>query len=310
MDKFIEFKELALASRLKRLSDSFMKDAKNIYKRLDIDFEPTLMPVFKTINDEKEISVGEIAKALNISQPAVTQFVNQLKKKKLIHVLSDKKDKRKKNITISDKGIAIANKLYPIWSIIQKEARAITKQKPASFLEQLTTIERGQKENSMYQRVLKHLKKDVEIIAFDEEFAQSFYDLNATWLKKYFYIEPYDEKVLSNPKKYILDTGGFIFFAKFNTEIVGVVSIINQKTFFELSKMAVSPKYQGLKIGQKLIDYCINFAKKQQWKSITLYSHRNLVAAINLYKKVGFKEIKLEENSHYERSDIKMCLKL
>lgn len=150
----------------------------------------------------------------------------------------------------------------------------------------------------------------IEIIPFEEKYAQYFYDLNADWLKKYFYIEPYDEKVLSNPKQYVIDAGGFIFFAKYNTEIVGVVSLINQKTFFELSKMAVSPKYQGFKIGQQLMDFTINFAKEKGWNSITLYSHRSLKAAIQLYKNVGFKEIPVEKDSHYERADIKMLLEL
>ncbi len=152
--------------------------------------------------------------------------------------------------------------------------------------------------------------KTLNIIPFDEKHASHFYNLNVEWLEKYFYVEPYDKKVLSNPKEFIIDKGGYIFFAMYNNEIAGVVSLINQKTFFELSKMAVSPKYQGLKIGQKLMDYCIDFAKNKQWKSIILYSHRSLVAAINLYKKVGFKEISLEENSHYASSDIKMLLKL
>ena len=150
----------------------------------------------------------------------------------------------------------------------------------------------------------------IEIIPFEEKYAQYFYDLNADWLKKYFYIEPYDEKVLSNPKQYVIDPGGFIFFAKYNTEIVGVVSLINQKTFFELSKMAVSPEYQGLKIGNKLIDYCIEFSKQQGWKKIMLYSNTILKPAINLYKKVGFKEVKLEPDVHYDRANIKMVLKL
>ena len=152
--------------------------------------------------------------------------------------------------------------------------------------------------------------ENLEIIAYQPEFAPHFYSLNVAWLEKYFYVEPYDEKVLSNPQKYVIDPGGFIFFAKYNNKIVGVVSLINQKTFFELSKMAVSPKYQGLRIGQKLMHYCIEFAKNEQWESITLYSHRKLVPAINLYKKIGFKEVTLEENSHYERSDIKMLLEL
>ncbi|MDP5104996.1 MAG: GNAT family N-acetyltransferase [Polaribacter sp.] len=152
--------------------------------------------------------------------------------------------------------------------------------------------------------------ENLEIIAYQPELAKDFYNLNVEWLEKYFYVEPYDEKVLSNPQEYVLDPGGFIFFAKYNNEIVGVVSIINQKTFYELSKMAVLPKYQGLKIGLQLMNFCIEFAKNQQWKSITLYSHRKLVPAISLYKKLGFKEIPLEEKSHYERSDIKMMLEL
>ena len=155
-----------------------------------------------------------------------------------------------------------------------------------------------------------HLKQEIEIIPFEDEYSKYFYDLNAEWLKKYFYIESYDEKVLSNPREFVLNPGGFIFFAKCNSEIVGVISLINQKTYFELSKMAVSPKYQGLKIGQELIDFCIAFAKNKQWKSITLYSHRSLKAAINLYKKVGFKEIEVEKDAHYKRADIKMRLNL
>ncbi len=150
----------------------------------------------------------------------------------------------------------------------------------------------------------------VEIVPFEENYAHHFYDLNVEWLKKYFYVEPYDEQVLSNPKKYVLDSGGVIFFARYNHQIVGVAAFINQQSFFELSKMAVSPEFQGLKIGQKLLDFCIHFAKKQHWESITLYSHRSLASAIHLYKKAGFKEIELEVDSHYERSDIKMLLHL
>ncbi len=93
-------------------------------------------------------------------------------------------------------------------------------------------------------------------------------------------------------------------------EIVGTVALINESECYELSKMAVSPKYQGLKIGQKLMDYCIEFSKKQGWKKIMLYSNRKLVPAINLYRKTGFEEVELEKDTYYERSDIKMILQL
>jgi len=150
----------------------------------------------------------------------------------------------------------------------------------------------------------------LEIIPFNQKYAKDFYTLNIEWLEKYFFVEQYDEKVLSNPKKYIMDAGGFIFFIKQEHKIIGTIALINQNTFFELSKMAISPKYQGLKIGQQLMEYCINFAKEQQWPSITLYSNRKLVPAINLYKKVGFIEVPLEKDVHYERANIKMILTL
>ena len=150
----------------------------------------------------------------------------------------------------------------------------------------------------------------LEIIPFKEEFASYFYELNVAWLKKYFYVEPYDQLVLSNPQIYILDKGGFIFFGRYQNEIVGVVSLINQGSFFELSKMAVTPEFQGLKFGLQLMEFAIEFAKSKGWENLILYSNRKLVPAINLYSKLGFKEIPLETDVNYERADIKMELSL
>ena len=148
----------------------------------------------------------------------------------------------------------------------------------------------------------------LEIIPFKTYYYQDFYNLNTEWLEKYFYVEPYDEKILSNPQKYIINTGGFIFFIKNETKVIGTIALIDQHNYFELSKMAILPEFRGLKIGQQLIEYCIRFAKQKKWKSITLYSHKKLVPAINLYKKVGFVEVPLERDVHYERANIKMML--
>ena len=152
--------------------------------------------------------------------------------------------------------------------------------------------------------------KTVEIISFDKKYVKNFHDLNIEWLENYFYVEPHDKEVLENPVSYIIDNKGYIFFAKYNNEIVGTVALIKEKECYELSKMAVSPKYQGLKIGQKLMEKCIDFSKQKGWNKIMLYSNRKLNPAISLYKKVGFKEVELEKDVHYERADIKMVLQL
>ena len=74
--------------------------------------------------------------------------------------------------------------------------------------------------------------------------------------------------------------------------------------------MAVSTEFQGLKIGQKLLSFAIEFAKEKSWETLILYSSTKLDNALYIYKKFGFKEVPLEKNLDYDRSDIKMQLTL
>tara|TARA_R110000868_G_scaffold194459_2_gene439880 strand:- start:4820 stop:5299 length:480 start_codon:yes stop_codon:yes gene_type:complete len=146
----------------------------------------------------------------------------------------------------------------------------------------------------------------VVIIPFSDELKDAIKTLNEEWLVRYFKIEPKDEQVLSNPQKYIIDPGGMIFYAQYNGRIVGTVSLIKiNETEFELSKMAVTDGVQGLGIGKKLLDHCVQVANEQQIKKLILYSNRKLTPAIHLYEKYGFVEVPLED-SVYERADIKM----
>lgn len=148
----------------------------------------------------------------------------------------------------------------------------------------------------------------IDILSFENKYAQSFYNLNIEWLKTFFYVEPYDEEVLSKPETYIINKGGHIFFAKLENDIVGTVALmpINKSGFFELTKMAVSPNHRGFKIGQKLMQHCIDFARENKIPKIIIYSNRKLENAIYIYKKYGFIEIPIEQNSPYKRSDIKL----
>ena len=146
----------------------------------------------------------------------------------------------------------------------------------------------------------------IEIIDFSEDQKEAIKTLNYEWLEKYFRVEKNDVISLSNPKEEIIDKGGFIFYAKLNDEIVGTASLLKKnETIFELGKMAVSEKAQGHKIGTLLLEYCLNFAKQKQIKTLILYSNTKLESAIHLYRKYGFSEVELEKGL-YERADIKM----
>ncbi len=147
----------------------------------------------------------------------------------------------------------------------------------------------------------------ISIIPFEPKYAMDFAELNLAWLNKYFVVEPHDALLLEKCEETIINTGGYIFFAKIDTHIVGTFSLIKiEDTIYELGKMAVSPQYQGFKIGQKLINFCLDFAKDQNWTKLILYSNTLLENAIHIYKKHGFKEVELEQDTPYQRSNIKM----
>lgn len=156
----------------------------------------------------------------------------------------------------------------------------------------------------------------IKIIDYQEQHASDFKAISMDWFesdffKQHFTVEEIDLQVISNPSEYILKKRGHIFFAKLDNRIVGTVALISSEgDSFELSKLGVLKEYRGLKISNILIQAAINYSTEQGKKTIWLESIKILKPALTLFQKYGFKEIPLSPNSHYDRADIKMELKL
>ena len=152
--------------------------------------------------------------------------------------------------------------------------------------------------------------KSVEIIHYSPEYAADFKRLNYEWIQEYFELEASDHISLDNPNEKIIQTGGHIFMARDNDEIVGTCALIkiNDDTY-ELAKMAVTKTAGGKGIGKLLGQAVIAKARELKAKTICLESNTILEPAIKLYKKLGFQEV-FEKPSLYERCNIQMELKL
>ncbi len=150
----------------------------------------------------------------------------------------------------------------------------------------------------------------IEIIDYDDEYANDFKQLNLEWLDKYNLTETHDLEILNDPKRTILDGGGCIYLAKADNKIVGTAGIANEGDgVFELVKMTVAPAFQGMGISKILIEKCLNKAKELKAKKIFLYSNSLLTTAIALYKKYGFVHVDASD-SPLLTADIKMELSL
>lgn len=152
----------------------------------------------------------------------------------------------------------------------------------------------------------------LKIVPFSKRYAEAFKALNQWWIEQYFTMEPQDFKVLEQPESYIISNGGHILIALWNDTPVGVCALLHSELKdydFELGKMGVSPDAQGKGIGFKLGKAVIEKAKLLGAKKIYLESSTKLLPALQLYRKLGFREIE-GLPSPYSRSDIQMELEL
>ncbi|MFZ1699548.1 MAG: GNAT family N-acetyltransferase [Pyrinomonadaceae bacterium] len=148
---------------------------------------------------------------------------------------------------------------------------------------------------------------EVDIVNFNDAFAADFARLNYEWIEKYFAVEKHDSQILDDPHKFVIEPGGQIFMAVVAGVAAGTVAMIPaSEGLLELTKMAVSPDFQGMGIGDKLMIRCIEYARDERARVIFLESHTKLMPALTLYRKHGFVEVPGDPNSLYARADIRM----
>lgn len=145
--------ELAIATRLKRLSERLSQDVSKIYKESDVDFEAKWYLVLELLNREKLLAITEISESLELSHAAVVQFVDQLVDRKLIKTSADKKDARKRMVSLSAGGRKVLAQLQPMLNVIKDENRKWIAEAEGNILAILDQLEEALDNKSMYQRV-------------------------------------------------------------------------------------------------------------------------------------------------------------
>lgn len=159
---------------------------------------------------------------------------------------------------------------------------------------------------------MNDIQNEVKIITYEAQYKEAFKTLNEEWIKTFFVMEPGDYKLLDHPEEEILNKGGHIAFALLDGEVVGTCALVkthDNPLIFELSKMAVSPKAQGKKLGYLLGNALVEKAKDLKAEKVFLVTNSMLVPAIRLYEKLGFQHIPVT-NAGYDRVDVQMELYL
>jgi GNAT superfamily N-acetyltransferase len=150
--------------------------------------------------------------------------------------------------------------------------------------------------------------KPYHLIDYEDHHQPVFKSLNAEWLEHYNLMEPHDLEILDNPRKNILDPGGFIWLAQCEGMIVGSAALIKEHDgIYELAKMAVAKDHRQKGLSRLLLDRCIEKAKEENAQKIILFSNHQLKTALGLYEKYGFQHVPVVD-SPFLTADVRMEL--
>jgi DNA-binding MarR family transcriptional regulator/ribosomal protein S18 acetylase RimI-like enzyme len=315
-----ELAELALGSRLKRMSERMLANASDVYQEFDMNINPkwfTLMALLDVKDSNNEVlTVVEASNLLGLSQPALSQFSKELQNKKLIKIVKDQSDSRKRILSLTTKGRERVKEMKPIWEAVQQAAVDLCTEHNNDFYRSLLLLEKSFSSESLLARTRRYINQaamqsQVVIKAFEPDLAHHFETINKEWIDDMFVLETIDKQVLKDPQSHIIDKGGKIWFAEH--PILGIVGTCafwkKGKDTFELTKMGVLKSARGLKVGEILLQHMLNETQSLGIKKLFLLTNSKCESAIHLYEKNGFvhdKTIMQDYGENYARCNVAM----
>ncbi|MBW4620180.1 MAG: bifunctional helix-turn-helix transcriptional regulator/GNAT family N-acetyltransferase [Cyanosarcina radialis HA8281-LM2] len=314
MDFYSQIGKVALGSRLRRLSDRLTEDAARIYALYNVPLDPRWFPVFYVLSQKENAAITEIAQTIGHSHASVSQIVKEMSSKGFATTEKHSQDARVSVVRLSDTGKQMISHLERQCIDVNQAVEELLLESQHNLWNAMAEIEFLLANQSFFDRVRAVRKtrerQTVEIVDYLPEFHDDFKRLNYEWIGKYFQIEEADRQSLDRPDEKILQPGGYIFMALYNSEVVGTCALIKRDDIsYELAKMAVKEQARGKGIGWLLGQTAIGKARELKAETIFLESNTVLEPAINLYTKLGFRKI-VGQPSPYQRCNIQMELKL
>lgn len=151
-DYVAEAGKAAIGARLRRLSNWVDTDARKLYADQGVAFEQRWLGILDLLSSHEPLTVGELAAALGISHPSVSESRQSLVKAGLVALETDAKDQRRRALRLTAAGRALVERLQPLWAAFDEVAIEIDGEagNVQAALEKLETVLRAK---SFYERV-------------------------------------------------------------------------------------------------------------------------------------------------------------
>ncbi|MBB6270059.1 DNA-binding MarR family transcriptional regulator [Pedobacter cryoconitis] len=151
---------LVLGSRLKRLSELFLSEINKSYKAEGIVFETTWFPVFYLLSENKTLTIQELCEQIEVSHPAASQLVTNLKNKGLVISTTSPDDARKQLVTLSEEGKTLLTRILPVWDAITATMEEVAGS--SAILDTLTKLETAFKSVDIVKNIQNEIHHPVK----------------------------------------------------------------------------------------------------------------------------------------------------
>jgi DNA-binding MarR family transcriptional regulator len=113
-----------LGTQLRHLIDLLDGDVANAYEEAGLAYRPRYTPVMRVLQQNGSATIGELAEAAGITQPAATQTVALMRKEGLVAVVAGE-DGRRRVVALTKNGIALMPRLTACWAATAHAAASL-----------------------------------------------------------------------------------------------------------------------------------------------------------------------------------------
>ena len=157
---------LVLGSRLRRLSESFLSEINRAYQNEGIDFDASWFPVFYLLSKSGSLSIKELSEQTEVSHPAASQLITNLKNKKLVISATCADDGRRQLVQLTDSGKELLEQILPIWDAVLLAADELLADSPGcrELLPAISALENAFKTTSLAGRISNKLTPELKTV--------------------------------------------------------------------------------------------------------------------------------------------------
>ncbi|WP_034946143.1 bifunctional helix-turn-helix transcriptional regulator/GNAT family N-acetyltransferase [Erwinia oleae] len=156
MDIIAEMPFVFLGSRLKRLAEHMQADSSLLASANNTHVPPGLYPTLAVLKKETSMTIGELARAIRVSQTAMTKSISKLVEAGLVSNRADNSDKRKSVVALTAAGASVVSRGEKIvWPLLDTVVRELTEGLSGSFPDQLAELEKRLEAEPLPERAFR-----------------------------------------------------------------------------------------------------------------------------------------------------------